>query len=159
MASPDEPWKQLYQYWLDKHVDGRPPGRADLDPVLEIPKLLSRIFLVDILPEGLVYRLVGSGLEQGMGETMTGRAIGTIGKYQDVSKNWINAVEFVRDNGMPRMLVPKFAEGIRASGVAIFLPLRGADGGTAMVLGAYFRQGTFPYGTQIEALSVVEIDF
>jgi hypothetical protein len=159
MASSDEPWKQLYQYWLDKHVDGHPPCRADLDPVLEIPKLLKNLILVDILPDGLVYRLVGSGLERGVGQGMSGLKPGASGKFQNVAKSWIDAIEFVRDNGKPRLLVPRFADGVRASGVAIFLPLIGPDHKTAMVMGAYFNQGVFPpYGGQIEALSVMEFD-
>jgi hypothetical protein len=155
--SENEPWRQLYRYWLDKHVDGQPPSRADLDPVLEIPKLLRNLVLIDITPEGLVYRLVGSGIEAGVGEGMAGRKIGSSGKFQNVAKDWAEAIDFVRVNGKPRLLVARFDDRVQqASGVLLFLPLTGPARETAMIMGGYFNEGIFPVGTQIEALSVKE---
>ena len=31
-------WRDLYFYWRDRHVDGHPPGRADIDPPIDGPE-------------------------------------------------------------------------------------------------------------------------
>jgi hypothetical protein len=154
--SDSEPWRQLHRYWLDKHIDGRSPGRGDLDPLLEIPRLLPNLVLIDITPNGLIYRLVGSDIEAGVGTGMTGRKIGSSGKFQSVVKDWSDAIEFVRVNVKPRLLVARFNDRVQASGVLLFLPLISPTGETAMIMGGYFNKGVFPVATEIESLSVKE---
>jgi len=43
-----EAWKQLYEYWLSKHVGGRPPARHELDPPVDVPRLIPNIMLIDL---------------------------------------------------------------------------------------------------------------
>ena len=57
-----EAWKQLYDYWLSKHAGGRPPCRHDLDPPVDVPRLIPNIMLIDIEGETLRYRLVGTAI-------------------------------------------------------------------------------------------------
>src|SRR5471032_688932 len=71
-----EAWKQLYDYWLSKHVGGRPPGRHDLDPPVDVPRLIPNIMLIDIEGEVLRYRLVGSAIWNRYGFDLTGTTIG-----------------------------------------------------------------------------------
>jgi hypothetical protein len=33
------PWRELYDYWLSRHMDGRPPSRDTLDPPIDLPHL------------------------------------------------------------------------------------------------------------------------
>ena len=42
-----EAWKQLYDYWLSKHVRGRPPTRQEIDPPVEVPRLIANMMLVE----------------------------------------------------------------------------------------------------------------
>jgi len=44
----DKTWHELHRYWLDKHVEGKPPARRDLDPLVEIPSLVAWIMLVEV---------------------------------------------------------------------------------------------------------------
>src|ERR1700723_604802 len=70
-----EAWKQLYDYWLSKHVDGRPPGRHGLDPPGDGPPLIPNIILIDVEAETLRYRLVGSAIWNRYGFDLTGTTI------------------------------------------------------------------------------------
>lgn len=54
----------VYDYWDDKRKDATAPDRAALDPLIEIPKLLSIVWLLDVErnPWRFRYRLLGSDL-------------------------------------------------------------------------------------------------
>ncbi|WP_416896656.1 MAG: PAS domain-containing protein [Minwuia sp.] len=54
----------LHRYWLAKIGDAPIPDRADIDPVIEIPKLLANVWLLDVVgePRRFRYRLMGSNL-------------------------------------------------------------------------------------------------
>jgi len=66
----------IYRYWLSKCQDRRMPSRADIDPI-EIPKLLSGICLVDVVPDErrYVYRLVGTMDVTVRGQDPTGKPV------------------------------------------------------------------------------------
>ena len=40
-------WRELYSYWRGRHIEGRPPRRADIDPPIDIPKLLPNLIIFD----------------------------------------------------------------------------------------------------------------
>lgn len=54
----------LYAYWDGKRSEDNPPFRSDLDPIREIPRLLSGVWLLDIeRPEiRFRYRLLGNDM-------------------------------------------------------------------------------------------------
>lgn len=56
--------RELHNYWLGKKGDGSFPYRSDLDPIIEIPKLLANVWLLDIQrPEmRFRYRLLGNDM-------------------------------------------------------------------------------------------------
>jgi len=70
----DQRLRRLYGYWLDRHVDGRPPSRAELDP-LDFPYAVGFVTLVDVEHEPLRFRfrLVASPVTQHLGYELTGR--------------------------------------------------------------------------------------
>src|SRR5687768_5977288 len=51
-------------YWESKRAGRAMPARRDLDPVLEIPKLVPWVVLVDVLrdPLDFRFRLIGTGI-------------------------------------------------------------------------------------------------
>ena len=61
---PDLKLRRLYDYWRSLCRGGRLPSRRDIDP-LDIPDLLSNIFLLDVIgdAEDFVFRLAGSLVE------------------------------------------------------------------------------------------------
>jgi len=68
-------WRKLYFYWLDHHLDGRPPSRANIDPPTEIPGLLPNLMLIDVEAGGFRLRLSGSEITRRAGFDNTGNMI------------------------------------------------------------------------------------
>ncbi|WP_416896657.1 MAG: PAS domain-containing protein [Minwuia sp.] len=66
---------QLYRYWDDKRGDRDIPDRKDLDPLIEIPKLLSAVWLLDVEhdPLRLRFRLIGNDLVRSGGPSQVGQ--------------------------------------------------------------------------------------
>src|SRR3954447_24267311 len=83
-----EPWRQLYNYWLSKHVDGRPPARADIDPLTEIPRLVANLMIIDAVAEEFIYRFAGTEVVTLTGEEVTGRAAGLSRKFGQIHSVW-----------------------------------------------------------------------
>ena len=152
-----EPWRELYQYWRGKHVDGRPPSRAALDPPLELPHLAHNLMLVDVTPQGLEYRLVGTNFAKGAGVDMTGMAVGQSGLHAHVIAGWSRAMKEAIATGEARLLTGRFAPHITAKVEMLMLPLDPSGDGIPKILGGMFVEGTFPPATEIEALDIVPI--
>jgi len=152
-----EPWRELYRYWRDKHVGGRPPTRDDLDPPLEIPRLAHNLMLVDVTPQGLEYRLVGTNFTKGAGIDMTGMMVGQSGLHAHVIAQWSRAMKEATQTGEARFVVGRFAPHVTAKVEMLMLPLSPSADGTPKILGGMFVEGTFPPNTEIEALELVPI--
>ena len=151
-----ELWRELYDYWQSKHVDGRPPSRDDLDPPLEISRQAHNLLLVDILPTGLEYRLVGTNFVKGAGLDMTGMMVGASGKHSHVISTWTRTMKAAHETRQPQLLVARFAPHITATTVMLLLPLTASADGIPKILGGLFVEGQFPPGTEIEALEKQE---
>jgi hypothetical protein len=108
MTDPDfiadchERVRAIYRYW-DSKRDGRlMPSRADLDP-LDIPRFLSDICLVDVVPDErkYVYRLIGTNEAAMRGRDPTGLAVGE--GYFGTSKDSV----FLNYDGVTRSRAPR----------------------------------------------------
>lgn len=73
-ALRDQRLRRLYGYWRERHVGGRPPSRAELDP-LDFPYAVGFVTLVDVEHEPLRFRfrLVASPVTQHLGYELTGK--------------------------------------------------------------------------------------
>jgi hypothetical protein len=151
-----KPWQELYEYWRSKHQAGRPPSRDELDPPLEVPHQAHNLLLVDILPTGLEYRLVGTNFVKGAGLDMTGMMVGASGRHAHVIGTWTRAMKTAHETRKPQFLVARFAPHITASTVMLLLPLTASADGVPKILGGLFVDGQFPPGTEIEALDLRE---
>ena len=77
-----QPWdarvRALYDYWLERCRNGRPPRRSDIDPV-DLPHLLRWVWLVDVAhdapgwPQRFRCRLMGTEHVRAMGHDPTGK--------------------------------------------------------------------------------------
>jgi hypothetical protein len=152
-----EPWRELYHYWQSKHVDGRPPSRDELDPPLEIPRQAHNLLLIDITPNGLEYRLVGTNFVKGAGLDMTGMMVGDSGRHAHVIADWKAAMAAAHETGKPRRLAGRFAPHITAGVTILLLPLAASADRIPKILGGLFVEGQFPPSTEIEALEYLEI--
>lgn len=74
----DKRLHQLYAYWNDKRVNGQTPYRSDMDPIVEIPRLLSGVWLLDIERPAIRfrYRLLGNDM-------VSAGALPKVGDYLD----------------------------------------------------------------------------
>ena len=153
---PERLWKQLHQYWLSKHVDGRVPSRSDIDPIIEIPQLVKNLILLDAR-DNFTYRLVGSEVVERHGMDMTGRLSGTSGQSPKAVAEWQAAVAHVSKALTPRLLVSRIGnEGI-AQNMMILLPLADREGRIEMVLVGSFYNEHFRRGTHIHDMEAREV--
>ncbi|HTJ65145.1 MAG TPA: PAS domain-containing protein [Alphaproteobacteria bacterium] len=156
-AQETEPWRELHRYWLAKHVDGRPPARGDLDPVIEIPRLVANLMILEVVPGGYEYRLVGSEIVAAAGVDLTNKRAGTGLRFATVAAAWLDALDFVKTNRTPRLLYSHLGTEIPAINTLLLLPLHTPDGEKTKILGALFRQGAFDPALKVENLSVREV--
>jgi hypothetical protein len=150
-----EAWKQLYDYWLSKHVDGRPPTLQEVDPPVEVPRLIAYIMLIDVV-DGcrFRYRLAGSSYWARYGFELTGRWI--LGKVP-AEAEFRDTLQAVCDDGLARLLtapVPAHPDRLH---VGVVLPLSGADGGVAHILAGTFFAREVTDRPTVGRLTVQEI--
>jgi hypothetical protein len=152
-------WEDLYSYWRSKHVDGRAPERADIDPPTEIPQFAANLMIIDILPDGYRYRLVGSALRDRLGSELTGKAVGSSSQSETVRREWKELLDLVSQDQKPRMLVASVPSGESLSNLMLVLPLVDRNGEIECLLaGAFFRYQDFRPSTFGDELVVREID-
>jgi hypothetical protein len=151
--APMEPWKELLEYWRKKHVNGRPPGRKDIDPAVDIPRLAANLLIADVVPEGYRYRLVGSAIVERHGEDMTGKLAGSSKFLERVSKELIANYDVVRNLRKPRMMVSGATSNDHSSAVTLILPLLGEGGETEMILVGVFYDRRFEPVERIDYLT------
>ncbi len=76
-AHPD--FRQFYDYWRGRAPDGLLPGRQHIDPLIDIPALVPRLALYDVVefPEGPRFRVrvAGEVLIEVMGLAPAGRFV------------------------------------------------------------------------------------
>jgi hypothetical protein len=154
---PERHWKQLYQYWQSKHVDGRVPSRCDIDPIIDIPHLAKNLILLDAKNE-FTYRLVGSEVVERHGFDMTGRKSGSSGKEAKAVAEWTAALEYVSSTHKPRLLVSRIGNDEIARNVMIILPLADRQGQIEMVLVGSFYNEHFKPGTHVADMVAQEVD-
>src|SRR5208283_4153984 len=94
-------WRDLYAYWRDHHVDGRPPTRAEIAPPLEIPRLLPNLMLIDIEDEGFRVRVAGSELTRRAGYDGTGTLLDPVRMPERGAQNFIRLLAKGAATGLP----------------------------------------------------------
>ena len=159
MTSPQliEPWDELYRYWQARHVAGRPPRRADIDPMIDLPHMASNLIIIEVRPEGAQYRLVGSDVVNHFGVDHTGKPVGTSTVDPIQLTAWRDAVEAVARGGSPHMLVAHYAGAEKSQTIALVLPLAPDADGVARVFGATFFGRPFPDATAFKDLAVGDV--
>jgi hypothetical protein len=152
-----EPWEQLYRYWLARHVDGRPPSRAQIDPMIDLPHLASSLMLIDFRESGSAYRLVGSEVVSRYGMDSTGKLVGSSKLRDRQVIAWSNAVRAAATEGRAQLLFSYYAGANGPQTVAVLMPLApNSDGAITLLGGAFFGQ-PFPRPGAYKELTVLEL--
>jgi hypothetical protein len=152
-------WRRLLGYWDSKRGALRAPRWYDLDPVLEIPRLLSRVFIVDIEPDGgFRFRLVGSEIVMRANRNTTGRRFESLYRDEflaDVMKLYGEVV----GTGEPRLFRDWARAGDRRQSTTLLLPLLDADGRITRIMGYVefsdeFIDSEFDWPVEIEPVEI-----
>jgi hypothetical protein len=131
-------------YWESKRAGRRMPARRDFDPLLEVPKLVPWIVLVDVLhdPLDFRFRLVGSGVVDRSQGNHTGKCFSEMLDFGPGSHLWTHRAAVV-EAGTPLRFEPPYvgrAPGVR-SVANIHLPLSDDDQTVNMILTVIAFQG------------------
>lgn len=150
-----EAWKQLYDYWLSKHVRGRAPTRAEIDPLVEVPRLAAHILLIDVV-DGCRYRyrLAGSAYWARYGFELTGRWIEGAVPAEAAFRDTLQAVH---DDGLARLLTAPVTQHPDKLHIGIVLPLSDGAGGCSQILAGTFFAQEVADSPRIGRLTVQEI--
>jgi hypothetical protein len=153
----EERWKELYRYWLSRHVDGKPPSRGDIDPLPDIPRLVPNLMLLEIEGADYRYRVAGTEIEARADMYLTGRLIGLPETASEMVADWRRALDLTRDDQRPRLYFTRLPDNIIAKYVTLIVPLVDRQGRTEMILvGTFFDQYVTP-GTRTLGMEPVEI--
>jgi hypothetical protein len=156
-------WFRIVDYWRSRHVDGRPPSRNDIDPVVDIPDLAKNLMLLDIVPEGYRYRIVGTALRERLGFELTGRMLADGAASSTIQATWKSAADSVCADLEPRLVISRLAPVLGARQLAIIMPLVDGSGRIENLLIASFHEGEFGSelkvtDVSVEVLSIEEWD-
>jgi hypothetical protein len=132
-------WRDLLTYWRSKHVGLRPPSRADIDPIEDIPSLVRSLFLMDVVGGQFRYRLIGSDIVEWAGRDSTGKLIDESLMHKTDLTVWLVGLSKVARTQRPLLAVTRPAGSEFAPLVALVLPLVAPDGSTEMIFGGLFR--------------------
>jgi len=135
------PWKNVYRYWSNHRVEGRPPARADLDPMIEVPHLVPNMFLVDVAEDGFRFRLIGSEIVRRAKHDFTGRVIDRSLLGDETLRSWRRVMRKVAEEKTPVLYVFDPQARNTANAVGLLMPLVNRSGVTEMLLGALFFSG------------------
>lgn len=150
-----EAWKELYDYWLSKHVRGRPPTRAEIDPPVDLPRLAAHILLIDVV-DGcrFRYRLAGSAYWARYGFELTGRWIEGAVPAEAAFRDTLQAVH---DDGLARLLTAPVTDRPDKLHIGVVLPLSDGAGGIGHILAGTFFAPEHADSPRIGRLTVQEI--
>ena len=150
-------WSTLYRYWLSKHVDGRPPSRKDIDPLIEIPSLIANLMLIAIEPAGYRNQLIGTAIVNRVGHDDTGRLIDRALFGPTSLPAWLALMDKVTRTQRPQRVKVRIAPSEKERMLTLMLPLVGRDGQTEGIFsGCFFEGSAEPLGSDpVELFEVV----
>jgi hypothetical protein len=128
-------WKSLLNYWRSKQSADLLPSRRDIDPVIEIPRLAPRLFLIDVDERRYRWRLIGSGVVSKIDQDITGRRIGSGHTPLDEMVPFLDKIVVLRD---PLLLSVPLDQGFASRMLVLMMPLIGEDRRVEMVFGGAF---------------------
>jgi hypothetical protein len=98
-----------YAYWLAGKGERKFPSRGDLDPPIEIPRLVPNMIIFDVRHEPLdfVYRLIGTKVRPHLMHDLTGTRMSDIEFQRPPSVIWSHHA-WVVEHAQPRFMRPPY---------------------------------------------------
>lgn len=126
-----------YRYWDSRRRGRKAPMRADLDPVIDVPKLVPHIILFDVRrdPLDFRFRLVGSAVRQNLSRDYVDHWFSEFPNYDATGTIWPRH-KLVDETGRPMLQRPTYV-GPHKDFIAVenvLLPLDLPEAGWAMQL-------------------------
>lgn len=129
--------RRLYDYWRQRHVGDRPPGRADLDP-LDFPYAMGFVTLIDVEADPLRFRfrLAATAVTEHLGYELTGKYLDSVPEAG--MRDYLDA-SYRRVVALGR---PLYESGVRILDLrvwrheSVLLPCADADGAINMIISA-----------------------
>jgi hypothetical protein len=116
------------------------------------------MMIIDVLPSGYQYRLVGSALRDRLGGELSGKSVGSSRQSDSLKHDWKTLLDAVSGDRKPRMLVVRGPTGISLSNLILVLPLINRAGEIECLLaGAFFRYQDFKQDLFVDDVTIVEI--
>jgi hypothetical protein len=131
-------WRDLYSYWQGLQSDGRPPCRADLDPPLQIPRLLPNLMLIDAIDGHFQMRLVGSEVSRRAGRDPTGLRLDPLVITDRGVPAFVVFLQKTVDTRCPVLYSVEPGSQTAFGATGLLLPLSGPNHEITMILGGLF---------------------
>lgn len=147
-------WRHLLAYWEGKCVGELLPSRADIDPLIEIPRLASRLLLIDTDRDGYRFRLIGSTVVLKMERDLTGEQIGCGRTPLDGSVPYLGKVERTK---APVLLSIRMPSNDPGHSYLLLLPLINRHDQVAMLLGGVFEERASEVVWSRENIEIAEV--
>lgn len=131
-----------YSYWDSKRIDGRLPGRRDIDP-LDIPALLPQVVLLDVRrePWDFRFRLIGTNVVHHLATDLTGTWMSEISHMSPPSRIFNACVEVAAFGTPQRSETPYVGPHqnyVRAEDIILPLAADGSDADMLLVFVEHF---------------------
>jgi hypothetical protein len=133
-------WRDLLTYWRDRHVDGRPPSRRQIDPPIEIPELLPNLMILTPAEGGFRVRIAGSELVRRAGRDNTGIIITAEPSQPRGIPTFFEFLSLLSATRRPVLYAVSPGEHAAAGAVGLILPLIDGDNRVEMILGGLFYE-------------------
>ncbi|HEV2548880.1 MAG TPA: PAS domain-containing protein [Stellaceae bacterium] len=139
----------LWRYWDEKRTARVMPRRRDLDPPLEIPRLLPHLLLVERAEGRFRWRLAGTAVVDAYGQELTGRFIDEVisaARREAANRHYATVFETARAIFVRNRYTSRNATDFVVS--RILLPLSAEDEDTVHLL---LQAQTFQLGSAYAA--------
>ena len=133
-------WRELYGYWHGLQREGRPPSRADLDPPLQIPRLLPNLMLIDAVDGHFRMRLVGSEVVRRAGRDPTGLRLDPLVITERGIPAFVGFLEKTVETRRPVIYSVERGDQTAFGAIGLLLPLSGPNHEIPMILGGLFYE-------------------
>ncbi|WP_133615008.1 PAS domain-containing protein [Dongia mobilis] len=98
-----------FQYWDSRRKGRQFPARGDLDPLIDIPRLVPHIILIDVRhdPLDFRFRLIGSAVRRNLARDYVGHWFSEFPNYSASSNIWPRHCA-VAESGRPMLQRPTY---------------------------------------------------